>query len=158
MTDDRDDAYAQAMAELERDRKNYGDVLSAEQWEELGRLRAKYYASVSPDERRHDRLCHLTARGTRGPSPRRDFSPTTKRDERPTDVYLLYDEDGALLYVGISLTVAQRMGQHRGSKSWWSDVRRIEVDHFPNRAEALEAEAELIDEWRPPHNHTGGAK
>ena len=39
-----------------------------------------------------------------------------------TDVYTLYDRAGTVLYVGISMSVRQRMAQHRSDKPWWWQV------------------------------------
>ena len=73
----------------------------------------------------------------------------------PTDVYKLYDRHGELLYVGVSLSVAQRMGQHRQGKSWWRQVARIEVTHASSRQVALFMELALIRACRPRYNVAG---
>lgn len=69
-----------------------------------------------------------------------------------TDVYLLYDELGVLLYVGISLSLARRLGSHRSGQTWWSCVARIDVEHHPTRRGALARERTLIRERDPLHN------
>ncbi len=83
--------------------------------------------------------------------------PTDATNE-PTDVYELYDRDGTLLYVGISLNLAQRMEQHRGAKRWWQNVKRIEVRHCSSRAHALFWEYVTIQTRRPRYNIQGQAK
>lgn len=84
-------------------------------------------------------------------------APRTRRapPTAPTDIYRLYDADDLLLYVGVSLTVAQRLGSHRQTKAWWGDVVRITVEHAATRTEALELEADLIRDLKPLHNIAG---
>lgn len=79
----------------------------------------------------------------------------TKRDQRPHDVYIHLDAEGAVLYVGISLTIAERTSSHRANSGWWQKVATIRVEHLPNREAALAREAELIAELRPLHNRAG---
>jgi hypothetical protein len=73
------------------------------------------------------------------------------RDEQ---LYRLFAASGELLYVGISISTAGRMGQHRAAQPWWSDVARIEVESLPgmDRRQALEHEAAVIIAERPLHN------
>lgn len=59
-------------------------------------------------------------------------------------VYRFFDEAGALLYVGVSKSLPNRLMQHDRDKPWWRDVVRVEVEHFASRTEALEAEADAI--------------
>lgn len=84
-------------------------------------------------------------------------SGVTKRDQRPHDVYVHLDADDVVLYVGISLTLAERSGYHRANSGWWGQVATIRVEHLPNRAAALAREAELIAELKPMHNRAGVA-
>jgi hypothetical protein len=76
-------------------------------------------------------------------------SPTTPV---PTTLYRLFDKKGSLLYVGISLSPAQRWVHHSEHKDWWPQVARIEFDWLASRVEALRAEAEAIRAERPIHN------
>ena len=69
-----------------------------------------------------------------------------------TDLYRYYDAAGRLLYVGISFNAIARAIQHRAHKDWWVDVVRMEVEHLPTRADALEAEREAVRLERPLHN------
>ena len=39
-----------------------------------------------------------------------------------TALYRLYDDDGELLYVGITDSPGTRMAQHKAQKAWWGDV------------------------------------
>ncbi|NUS73199.1 MAG: GIY-YIG nuclease family protein [Corynebacteriales bacterium] len=74
----------------------------------------------------------------------------------PTSVYALYGADGRLLYVGVARVgrEKERWEEHRRHQQWWPDVHtRHIVGIYPNRAEALAAEAGLIKSARPLHNH-----
>jgi hypothetical protein len=81
---------------------------------------------------------------------------TDERDDA-TDLYRYYDAGDRLLYVGISFHAVVRAAQHRSEKPWWSDVRRMEVEHLQTRREALQAEAVAIRTERPIHNVIGNA-
>lgn len=70
----------------------------------------------------------------------------------PHALYRFYDIDGQLLYVGISWRPAQRMLEHRMGKEWWSQVGDVTFEHYPNHAEADEAETTAIRSERPLYN------
>ncbi len=72
-----------------------------------------------------------------------------------TTLYRLYAEDGTLLYVGVSCTRMHRFKQHAGEKSWWHSVSTIKLEHHPNHAVALDAEARAILAEQPLHNRAG---
>jgi hypothetical protein len=73
-----------------------------------------------------------------------------------TEVYRLYDDQGELLYVGMSLSFAQRMRLHRSSSDWWHKVTRIEIERFGTRDEASIQEGEYIQTLAPTHNRQSG--
>ena len=70
----------------------------------------------------------------------------------PTSVYLFYDADDRLLYVGISLSIAARMKSHQEDKPWWQDVVRAEFEHYDDEDAARERESHLVYERNPVHN------
>lgn len=78
-------------------------------------------------------------------------------DDQPTTLYRLYDAKGGLLYVGIATRWHSRMGQHAHDKPWFHEVKATKLEEYPNRAEALRAEAAAIQAERPVHNvkHNG---
>lgn len=84
---------------------------------------------------------------------------SVRDSRRPHDLYRFYDADDRLLYVGISLNAAQRASQHKAEKSWWSDVRRMEVKPLGvvTRFEAERIERAAIENERPLHNITHNA-
>lgn len=68
-----------------------------------------------------------------------------------TALYRHFDEDNALLYVGISRSVTARLAQH--SQSPWDHlIRRIDVEHYETREEAEAAEKLAIKTEKPIHN------
>lgn len=72
--------------------------------------------------------------------------------DAPTDLYRWFDAEGRLLYVGISVSAAERAAQHRAHKSWWAEVANMTVEHFSCRAEAQERERLAITGEKPTHN------
>lgn len=68
-----------------------------------------------------------------------------------TCVYRLYDDIDTLLYVGMTKNPLGRFAKHV-SKPWWPHVARRELEWFPNRTEALEAEKSAIHHEDPVHN------
>lgn len=72
--------------------------------------------------------------------------------QRPHVLYRFYDRTDTLLYVGITMDLPKRMGNHRKEKPWWAAVDHITVEHFDNREDALAAEAEAIRTESPLYN------
>jgi len=57
-----------------------------------------------------------------------------------TTLYRFYDVDDALLYIGVAGNPGRRFEQHASHKEWWTDVVRVELEHFATREEAAGAE------------------
>lgn len=74
---------------------------------------------------------------------------------RSAGVYRLYDAQGALLYVGSTVDVRRRMGEHALAKPWWGDVAEVTTEVCPSVAVALATEAEAIRAEQPRYNVTG---
>lgn len=72
-------------------------------------------------------------------------------------LYMLYDEDGALLYIGITDRGPRRLVQHYKDKPWFGEVARSEFYRCPTRRGAEAQEVALIKELHPRHNvvHNG---
>jgi hypothetical protein len=81
-------------------------------------------------------------------------SPAVALDDRPHDVYRLYDATDALLYVGCTVDIAARVYALATGKRWIAETTRLTVQHFPDRATALTAEAAAIDAEGPRCNGT----
>ncbi|MGW7283988.1 GIY-YIG nuclease family protein [Streptomyces sp. NPDC054847] len=74
------------------------------------------------------------------------------RDAQRTAVYRLYDEDGVLLYVGITYDVPERWRHHRRHKPWWPQVAHERLVWYDTRPEAEAAETHAIVAEEPLHN------
>lgn len=70
----------------------------------------------------------------------------------PTIVYLLYDVNNKLLYVGITKRGFGRLSEHLHHQSWWDQVASTQFEHYATRAEALAREARLIESEEPLYN------
>ena len=69
-------------------------------------------------------------------------------------LYRHFDKDGALLYVGISLSPVYRLSQHREASAWFKEIRNVTIVQFDTRKEALSAEKSAIISEKPIHNKT----
>lgn len=69
-----------------------------------------------------------------------------------TALYRHFDAEGRLLYVGISLSAARRLEQHKSTAQWFSKIVRVEIQWHPSRMDALAAEASAIVNEHPLHN------
>lgn len=69
-----------------------------------------------------------------------------------TALYRHFDADGALLYVGISLSAVQRLAQHKRSAKWFAQIARVDVEWHHLRSLALSAEARAISTECPRFN------
>lgn len=72
--------------------------------------------------------------------------------DSPTSLYRHFDDAGALLYVGISLSWPARTRAHAQGSRWFEQVAKVEIEHFPTRALALEAERKAIQSESPKFN------
>lgn len=71
----------------------------------------------------------------------------------PTWLYRIYSHDRkVLLYVGISMSWPRRMAQHMADKPWFPADCVVEVEEYPDRLSALDAEAAAIRREHPLHN------
>lgn len=73
-------------------------------------------------------------------------------DDQPTALYRFFDGDDQLIYVGISNSALRRIAQHREAKAWFGSCTRVTFEHYPTRAEALEAERRAVAEENPREN------
>jgi predicted GIY-YIG superfamily endonuclease len=69
-----------------------------------------------------------------------------------TAIYRMYDEDGALLYIGVSRDFGHRWTQHARKQPWYDLVDRQTVEWRASRHEALTAETAAIKVERPKFN------
>lgn len=71
-----------------------------------------------------------------------------------TALYRHVDAAGQLLYVGISLSAVQRLGQHRDTSGWYGDIASVTIEWLSDRNTALAAEAIAIARENPKHNRS----
>jgi hypothetical protein len=69
-----------------------------------------------------------------------------------TELYRHYDINGVLLYVGISISSITRAKQHKAASGWWGEIVRIDIERFPNRKMADDAETVAIQTENPKYN------
>lgn len=69
-----------------------------------------------------------------------------------TNLYRFFDSDGSLLYIGISLSVVQRLQGHLREKQWIPETGSLTWVTYETREAAEEAERFAIKTERPPHN------
>jgi predicted GIY-YIG superfamily endonuclease len=70
----------------------------------------------------------------------------------PHYVYRMYDEDGRLLYVGISKTLATRLTQHHRDKPWAHEIASVTGKRYTSRDAARAAEIQAIGTEGPAYN------
>jgi hypothetical protein len=69
-----------------------------------------------------------------------------------TTLYRFYDAEDTLLYVGITSGGPRRWREHEAFPSWWAQVARSTVEHFPDRESAAAAEWAAVLAEGPSHN------
>jgi hypothetical protein len=67
------------------------------------------------------------------------------------DLYFYYNAEGRLIYIGISITALMRQAGHKAD-AWYHEIAVTQIFKFPSRGMAKEAEAALIDVFRPKYN------
>jgi len=67
-------------------------------------------------------------------------------------LYRHFDQDGTLLYIGISLSAISRLGQHKLHAPWFRNISSVTVEKFLSRTEALKAEKDAIQKENPLYN------
>jgi predicted GIY-YIG superfamily endonuclease len=76
---------------------------------------------------------------------------------RPYIVYRLFDWDSDVVYVGVTMDLAQRVAQHARDQRWWIDIDLavIVTDEFATLDGAADFEELLIRERQPRYNSEG---
>lgn len=86
------------------------------------------------------------------PTPRSSPRPAPEQLVEPHVLYRFFDAAGLLLYIGMTVSLPQRMAQHGVEKPWWAEVASVTVEHFPDRASVHQAEKAAIVVERPRYN------
>ena len=68
------------------------------------------------------------------------------------ELYRHYDYEDVLLYVGVSISTAARLAQHRDHSRWFENVHRVTITRYDTRESALIAEKLAIQAERPVWN------
>lgn len=89
------------------------------------------------------------------PAPKKITRSLAHLTARNAQLYRHFDDEGRLLYVGVSMMAVYRTVQHRRNSHWFREVCTITIEHFATRAEALTAEALAIRTEKPLHNIMG---
>jgi hypothetical protein len=85
--------------------------------------------------------------------PQKPIKTQPKRKKaRRTALYRHFDAEGRLLYIGISVSVLNRLKEHHRGSHWSDNIRRVEVEYFSCQAEAAGAERDAILAEKPLHN------
>jgi hypothetical protein len=69
-----------------------------------------------------------------------------------TAVYRFFAEDDTLLYIGMTAYLKDRFRDHKRLKPWWPEVARTDIQWYPDRMEAAQAEAAAIVSEQPRYN------
>jgi len=67
-------------------------------------------------------------------------------------LYRFFDDEGNLLYVGISNSFYTRANQHRKNSDWFEKASMVTLEHFEDRDSVEEAEKLAIRNEHPIHN------
>lgn len=67
-------------------------------------------------------------------------------------MYLVYNTDDEVIYVGVAVDMVRRLRQHAMSQPWWDQVSYIEACRFESRIDALCEEAGCLIWFEPRHN------
>jgi excinuclease UvrABC nuclease subunit len=70
-------------------------------------------------------------------------------------VYRCIDENGLLIYVGVTRNMGNRMVMHEAETEWWSEVDQIIVKPYKTEAEARSVEVTAIYQEAPLYNRLG---
>lgn len=79
----------------------------------------------------------------------------TGRGSKMDSVYLVYDRDDHLLYVGVTNNIVRRKGYHRNCTEWYPSAVRWAIREYDTRSRAEAVEAKAIVLLRPIHNIAG---
>jgi GIY-YIG catalytic domain len=75
--------------------------------------------------------------------------------EKPQHIlYRWWDHNGNLLYVGQSITVWERVKQHRTASAWFGTAVAMTIEELPTKTELDKAERQAIENEHPVHNIT----
>lgn len=68
------------------------------------------------------------------------------------DLYRHFDEQGELLYIGISLSAMARLGQHKRTSEWVDQISTMTIEKYNSREELKVAEKLAVAHEKPKYN------
>jgi excinuclease ABC subunit C len=73
-------------------------------------------------------------------------------DDPPAWLYRLYDAAGALLYIGRTRNLLDRVEQHARQHAWGAEIASVTAQLYASEAEVKRAEPAAIAAENPRHN------
>jgi predicted GIY-YIG superfamily endonuclease len=70
----------------------------------------------------------------------------------PASTYVVRQQGGRVLYVGVTRDLKARVAVHRCRSEWWTADHELTSEAFDSRGEAEAREVELIQQLKPLHN------
>lgn len=70
-------------------------------------------------------------------------------------LYRHFDDEGLLLYVGVSINPAARLSCHKYTSLWYPRIATITIERFQTKQSALNAEFNAMLFERPKFNKNG---
>lgn len=67
-------------------------------------------------------------------------------------LYRFYNEEGHLLYVGITKFFEPRLKQHYKNADWFFETASVKLEHFQTRQQVEKAESQAIKHEKPIYN------
>lgn len=67
-------------------------------------------------------------------------------------LYRHFNKNNELLYVGISMSIAARLSNHKSTSHWFNEVTKITIENYETREEVLDAEVKAIQLEKPKFN------
>ena len=67
-------------------------------------------------------------------------------------LYRHFNSKDELMYIGISISAAHRLSQHKTTSAWIDDITKITIENFETREQVIEAETSSIKKEKPLYN------
>jgi excinuclease UvrABC nuclease subunit len=81
---------------------------------------------------------------------------TRRAKEVTLEVYICYDADEQVIYVGRTDCFSRRWARHKSARpDLWRDTRRVVHHYYPTYGDQMVAEAIFIRDYQPRYNRDG---
>lgn len=81
-----------------------------------------------------------------------ELYPVDESDDSSQALYRFWDAEGALLYIGITHRLNDRLSHHKKFKPWWWEVAAVTIERYPDRESVAAAEVLAIKTESPKYN------